>query len=79
MEEVWYKNLGEWLVALEARRDHEIRAHMQPKRRIYGFIDYTEVKHHYIGILDANLTRNQVFPAVYEALTGENPQQVIEG
>jgi len=83
MEEVKYKEIGEWLVALEVRDHdkHEIVAHAMPKRRIYGFLDHTESKYHYISCLDAETTKYQVLPAIWEALTKDPTtyKQLIEG
>ena len=80
MEKVRYQDIGEWLVALESRKDHDLQAMADSKRRIFGFIDHTGGTFHCVGIGDLGRTRSQVLPDIYTALCDpESRRQLIEG
>ena len=78
MEEVRHKTAAAWVGAMN--RSHELLQGDDKKRRVLGFYDHTDEKHHIIKVADM-LTTSLTLPPKQSALieTVAGLKKLIEG
>lgn len=52
MEEIGYKSVKELLDVVAPLKGHDLQVHVEPQRRVIGFLDHTTGKFHRIGVSD---------------------------
>ena len=82
MEEIHHNSIKSWLGALKARRlgGHELMSGDDPRRRMLGFFDHTEERHHMVSILVAKETFGEISAEEKENLLSfGGRKELVEG
>jgi len=78
MEEVRHKTAASWMAAMDT--GHLLLQGDDPKRRLVGFFDHTDEKHHVITFANARTTGGGLSPSQRDLIgTSEGRKKIIEG